>query len=279
LDHTWIHWCSADLQIYIGSYEHGFEYSQGCTVDLDNDVWVAHSRFGSTVGHLKNNGTLVGVVNVGNGPTGVAVDGKGKVWATNMYSSTLSRIDPTAADGKGAVDLEVDLKPGCDPYNYSDMTGSTNIDPPNSGTWTVKYDHGTVLDDWGILSIAWTADTPGGSSLTVQVKSNGEDPWKPVQNGQKLSNLSGQYLYLQVTFLRGGGGVGEGRSLSGATSPVLYDLSILVPGTTAPTPMPTFMATSKASKAIAKKSTKKSTKKPTKKPTREPTKKSVGKPN
>ena len=49
----------------------------------------------STVGHLKNDGAFVGTITVGSGPTGVAVDGEGKVWATNYNSGTVSRIDPT----------------------------------------------------------------------------------------------------------------------------------------------------------------------------------------
>ncbi|MBM3957234.1 MAG: hypothetical protein FJ313_04195, partial [Gemmatimonadetes bacterium] len=101
----------------LGSYAHGNRYAQGCVVDGKDDVWVAHSLVGAqtTVGHLLNDGTFVGNVTVGSGPTGVAVDASGKIWATNYNSSTVSRIDPTAGPiggggvPVGAVDLTVNL--------------------------------------------------------------------------------------------------------------------------------------------------------------------------
>ena len=205
---------------YLGNFAYGGTNAQGCVVDLNDDVWVAHSILnqGTTVGHLANNGTLLGVVMVGSGPSGVAVDRMGKVWSTNTIGSTLSRIDPSLNNGVGSVDKTIDLGSGCYPYNYGDMTGSTNISPPNSGSWTVTYDHGFNFTAWG--SIEWTADTPDNSSLTVQVKKEEGDPWMSVNNGQELSNANltgfGQYLYVQVSFF---------RALSGA-SPVLKDLSI-----------------------------------------------------
>ncbi len=201
---------------YLGRYSHGRRTAQGCVVGLNDDVWVAHSvnDGATTVGHLANNGTLLGVVTVGDGPTGVAVDRAGKVWSTNWVSNTLSRIDPNASV-VGEVDMTVNLGSGCRPYNYGDMTGSTNIDPPNTGSWTVIYDYGSVLEPWG--SIVWTEDTPVNSSLTVQVKNNETNPWTTVDNGQELSNLNltGQYLHVRVSFIRASGGV----------SPVLKDLT------------------------------------------------------
>ncbi len=156
------------------------------------------------MGHLANNGTLLGVVTVRSGPTSVAVNRMGKVWSTNAHSSSISRIDPSLNNGVGWVDLTVSLGSGCYPYNYGNMTGSTDIAPPDSGSWTVTYDHGSNFTAWG--SIKWTADTPGGSSLTVQVRKKEGDPWiSGVQNGQELSNLNltgvGQYLYVQVSFV------------------------------------------------------------------------------
>ena len=76
------------------SFSQGSPFAQGCVVDRNDDVWIAHSLNTSTVGHLKNNGTYVGTITVGSGPTGVAVDGAGKIWATNYNSRTVSRINP-----------------------------------------------------------------------------------------------------------------------------------------------------------------------------------------
>jgi DNA-binding beta-propeller fold protein YncE len=167
--------------MYLGTYDHGYNGVQGCVVGLNDDVWFAHSFIGTTVRHLANNGTLLGIVTVGDGPTGIAVNRAGKVWATNYGISTILRIDPSLNAGIGGVDKTVNLGPGFYPYNYGNMTGSTNIDPSNSGSWTVIYDHGSVLEPWE--SIVWTADTPLGSSLTMQVKNNKTNPRTTVEDG------------------------------------------------------------------------------------------------
>ena len=49
----------------IGEYPHGSSWGQGIAIDANGDVWVAHSHCGYSVGHLKNDGTLVGVVSIG----------------------------------------------------------------------------------------------------------------------------------------------------------------------------------------------------------------------
>lgn len=233
---------------HIGSYPHGGTRAQGCVVDKNDHVWVAHSDSGSTVGHLYNNGTSVGIVKVGWGPTGVAVDGAGKIWTTNMKDHTISRINPSDNGGIGKQERAFSLdylnqKKNCTPYNYGSMTGSANTAPgPNSGTWTVKYDHGSVLDDWGSISIAWNAELPNNSSLSVQVRNSEGDPWKLAENGQKLLDMSGQYLYVQVYFARGA---------VGGASPSLKDLSLSLstlppttppPTTAPPTPSPSGQA-------------------------------------
>jgi hypothetical protein len=116
--------------VLIDTYPHsdlGYEYAQGCVVDENDDVWVAHSLWGNSVGHLKNDGTYVGKIMVGDGPTGVSVDRKGKIWSANINDGTLSRIDPDggAIGGGGfkvgAVDLTVELPPGSNPYNYGKL--------------------------------------------------------------------------------------------------------------------------------------------------------------
>jgi streptogramin lyase len=228
---------------HIARYTHGFGQAQGCVVDKNDDVWVAHSiNGGSTVGHLKNNGTYLGSIEVGSGPSGVAVDRAGKVWSTNKYDDTISRIDPSLNGGIGVVDLvpPVKLGDGCQPYNYGDMTGSTIAAPPNTGSWTVKYDHGSVLAAWG--SIQWTSATPGDSSLTVQVRNNDVDPWKTVTNGQNLSSLTGQYLHVQVNFSRA-----TSTSSSIGASPVLIDLSLILPTISTPSPTTPVSSTAKLS--------------------------------
>ncbi|MCP4364272.1 MAG: hypothetical protein GY800_03115 [Planctomycetes bacterium] len=219
--------------ILLGTYSHGSNSAQGCVVDNNGDVWVAHSIIGpsNSVGHLLNDGTFVGNVTVGSGPTGVAVDAAGKIWATNYYSKTASRIDPNGGPigvggvSVGAVDFTTgDL--GGNLYNYSDMTGSTLSGAPDNGTWTAVHDAG--MDDVTWNSVSWTADKPGDSSIVVTVASS-EDcvTYGPeivgVINGGDLSISTGRYLRLTVSFTRSTTD-DDGDSVN--DSPILYDISV-----------------------------------------------------
>jgi streptogramin lyase len=188
--------------------------SRGVVLTSDENAWIANSN-NNTVTRLDNDGNVLATIGVGWTPTGVAVDRAGKVWVTNYSSSDVMRIDP----GANAVDLEVDLGDGATPYNYSDMTGSTLIAPPNTGTWTIVHDSAIAGAVWG--QVAWTADTPGDSSIVVQAASSIDSitfgPYEAVVNGGDLTVADGQYLKVQVTFTRASTG----------ESPILYDLTIL----------------------------------------------------
>ena len=208
----------------LGTFNQGDAFAQGCVVDHNDHVWVAHSLNRSTVGHLKNDGSLVGVIPVQSGPTGVAVDGSGKIWATNHNSRTVSRIDPNLGplgpDGVtrvGAVDFTT-INLGGSLYNYSDMTGSTLSGIPNAGTWSTVFDSQIVGAEWG--RIGWTARVCGDASLTVSVASstNGTTfgPSQVVTNGADPSVANGRFLRIVVNFK---------RSASGE-SPILHDLSV-----------------------------------------------------
>ncbi|HEU4768602.1 MAG TPA: RHS repeat-associated core domain-containing protein [Pyrinomonadaceae bacterium] len=208
----------------LGSFNQGSPWAQGCVVDRNDHVWIAHSLNTNTVGHMLSTGAYIGTVTVGSGPTGVAVDGDGKIWATNFHSRTVSRINPAAGpiggDGVtrvGAVDFTtVDL--GGNPYNYSDMTGSTLTGAPDTGTWTTVFDSQIAGAEWG--RIGWTAQQCGDGLITVSlatsennttfgtpvVVSNGSDPVIP----------NGRFIRISVRFE---------RASSGET-PILYDLSI-----------------------------------------------------
>ena len=85
---------------FVAEYNQGYSHAQGCVVDKNDHVWVAHSLYSSsikTVGHLKNDGTYVGSVDLGTGrcPTGVSVDGKRHDlcvdgFLASLYDSTFS---------------------------------------------------------------------------------------------------------------------------------------------------------------------------------------------
>ncbi len=208
----------------LGTFFMGSALAQGCVVDKNDHVWIAHSLNTNTVGHLKNDGSLVGVITVGSGPTGVAVDGSGKIWSTNHNSRTVSRIDPNLGplgpDGVtrvGAVDFTTPNLGG-NLYNYSDMTGSTLSGIPNTGTWSTVFDSQIVGAEWG--RIGWTARVCGDASLTVTVASSTNGTTfgaaEAVTNGADPSVANGRFLRITVNFK---------RSASGE-SPVLHDLSV-----------------------------------------------------
>lgn len=207
----------------LGTFSHGTGAAQGCAVDKNDHVWIAQSYLNSTVAHLKNDGTYVGRVTVGN-PTGVAVDAKGKIWATNYYNGTVSRIDPNlgpiGADGVtrvGQVDLTTQNLGG-NLYNYSDMTGSTLLGAPGAGTWSTVFDSQRAGAEWG--RIGWTARACGDGPLTVSVASseNGTTfgPSQTVTNGADPTVANGRYLRINVSFKRSSSG----------ESPILYDLTV-----------------------------------------------------
>lgn len=216
----------------LGTFAQGDAFAQGCVVDKNDHVWVAHSLNRSTVGHLKNDGSYVGTIAVQSGPTGVAVDGSGKIWATNHNSRTVSRINPALGplgpDGVthvGAVEFTTQNLGG-DLYNYSDMTGSTLSGIPFSGTWSTVFDSQIVGAEWG--RIGWTAQVCGDASLTVQVASSTNGTTfgaaEIVANGADPSVANGRFLRVTVNFK---------RSASGET-PILYDLSVGTSGFTLP---------------------------------------------
>jgi hypothetical protein len=210
--------------ILLGTLLHGESFAQGCvvsTVDGMDHVWVAqfaHYSYSKTVGHLLANGTWIGNVEVGDLPTGVAVDRNGKIWSTNFGSNSLSRIDPAigpiGADSKtriGLVDLTVDLGAGAGPQNFSDMTGKNRISRPKTGAWTVVYS-----GPWKRL--AWTADVPTGTSLTVQARSPPKTgDWVVATNGEVLALGGNADVEIQVRFT---------RDDPNGNSPVLHDLTV-----------------------------------------------------
>lgn len=191
----------------------GASGDRGVTVTPDDNVWVANSS-GSDVSRLLNSGALAAVIPVGNLPTGLAVDAAGKVWVTNYNSSDVMRIDPAT----NAVDLTVSLGSGAYPYNYSDMTGSTLIAPPDVGTWTVVHDSLVSGQEWGRLT--WNADVFGDGALVVTAASSEDGstfgPFETVTPGVDLTVADGRYLKVSVQFTRSSDG----------DSPVLYDLTI-----------------------------------------------------
>lgn len=217
----------------LGAYNHGGGRAQGCAVDQNNEIWIAHSVGTSTsVSHMANYGALIGTVPLlgGVGPTGIAVDKAGKVWTTNYNSNTASRIDPAAGPtgafglSVGAVDMTVGLGGSATPYNYSDMTGSVQSVIPNIGALNIVHDNGIALPAALKKSLAgkttitqvqnpdtdtvvsWTATEPGNSSIVVTAKSSTDGVnfgvLETLTNGGKLSIATDRYLRLSFSLTR-----------------------------------------------------------------------------
>jgi len=215
----------------IGRYNQGFYRAQGVAVDDASNVWVAHAKDRSkTVGHLRTNGTYVGSVTVGTGPTGVAVDANGKVWATNYNSNTVSRINPDAGPvggggyKVGAVDMTVSLGSGAYPYNYSDMTGYVSIGSTSQqGIWTVIQDSGVPGNRWG--TITWNTEPEGsqpeGTQIILEARAAETEAGLPGQSFIVVSNnvpfmLLGRFIEARVIL----------KPNASGTSPVLSDINI-----------------------------------------------------
>jgi streptogramin lyase len=214
----------------LASHPQGDAYAQGVAVDGSGNVWVAHSLYRSTVGHLRTDGTYVGTIAVGNGPTGVAVDANGKVWVANINSSTAQRIDPALGPiggggfPVGAVDLTVNLGAGASPYNYSDMTGFVAIGATSpSGSWDVIYDSTALGTEWGTVS--WTGYTPPGTTIKVEIRAADVETDLPslafveVQNGVDFcgAGVAGQLLEVRASL---------SHDATTMESPILYDLTV-----------------------------------------------------
>ncbi|KIM03288.1 MAG: hypothetical protein KN64_12705 [Sulfurovum sp. AS07-7] len=181
--------------------------AQGIACDANGDVFIAGSLSQSLVGHYKQrfsaDGSFEGVDFVKNytverGPTGVAVDSRGKVWSSNYYASSVSKIDPSTGE-------VINFPVGTTPYNYSDMTGNVirNI-TTKQGTWEAVFD-GKKLDlPWNQVVWKLKQALPAGTTVKFFVKvSNSNNNWGAlpyveVANNVKLSNISGQYIKLKV---------------------------------------------------------------------------------
>jgi hypothetical protein len=181
---------------------------------------------------------------LGIGPTGMAVDADGKIWAANNQSDNVMRIDPKAGDlittngvttRAGVVDMVVDLGDGsfhprpyglpANPYNYSDMTGFNNrvVNPglqPLKGYWTVISDSGVSGEVWNRVS--WDPFIPNGCTAEVFVRAADDTHplanavFAPVTNGVPLVGVQGRYIEVRAALTRD----------DATKQPILYELRL-----------------------------------------------------
>jgi streptogramin lyase len=201
-----------------------FTAPEGVAVSpVDNNIWVANGG-GSEVLRLNNDGVFLSEIEVGQTPTGVAVDVNGKVWVTNLGDNNVMRIDPAGNGGLGAVDLTVALGDVAEPDNYSNMTGVAPISSiAIEGTWTVINDSGIPGQSWD--TIIWNtepeASEPEESSISVEARAADtqagltEEVYIPISNNVPFS-LTGQFIEIRVTL----------QANDEGESPVLSDLAV-----------------------------------------------------
>ena len=185
----------------------------------DNNVWVAGTDKNgvyNSVSRYDNNGNLLVTISGFNSPSGVAVDAAGKVWATDIGSEYIHRIDPAT----NVTDLSKKIIGSGGHYTYSDMTGivSRTI-TTRIGTWTVVFDSETANTPWGTVS--WNSNEPTGTSVTVKVRRSNDQStwssWETATNGVSLSSTpNGRYIQIETTL----------QIISGDVSPILYDLTV-----------------------------------------------------
>ncbi|UCE61686.1 MAG: hypothetical protein JSU63_08040, partial [Phycisphaerales bacterium] len=219
--------------------------SRGIAVTpADNHVWVAYNRkidAGACKGDDDNvvlrydsNGTLCETIEVGTLPTGVAVDGDGNVYVTNLTSCTVSRIIPSyrqpedcTSGGPSQVDVAYAVGLGGRPDDYGTMTGLVALQTSGTGTWTTVHDGGVYGGRWA--RVDWSPDNtsqPPGTSLVVSVRAADTEaglagkPFVPVERDVPFTGVHGRYVEVQVRFY------GSCEVGGDAVSPVLYDLTV-----------------------------------------------------
>ncbi|MBN1505601.1 MAG: hypothetical protein JW955_02075 [Sedimentisphaerales bacterium] len=155
---------------------------KGLVCTHDGDVWIANATSGSDAMVIRctSDGRIVRKIraNVGESPTGLAVDNKGKVWVVDNGDEYIYRIDPETNE----VELPRVRLPGTSGhYGYSDMTGYvTQNYATRTGSWTIR--HNTMAFDSPLGGLWWDADVPPGTFLQFLIRSsNDQEQWSPWQ--------------------------------------------------------------------------------------------------
>jgi len=181
----------------------------------DNHVWVADTCRDSVL-RYDNDGNLIAEIGGLIGPSGIAVDAAGKIWATDNHSDYIHRIDPET----NTIDLSKRLIGTGAHYSYTDMTGVVPITmTTRMGTWTVIHDSNQAETPWGTIS--WNSEEPEGTLIKAEARSSYDgkiwSTWETAENGVPLTKIpEGRYVEIRVTL----------QSITEEQSPFLYDLTI-----------------------------------------------------
>jgi hypothetical protein len=189
-------------------------YAQGIAVDGDN-VYIAGAINHNVVGHYRQRfegGVFTGTVDlianyvVGRSPTGVAVDGNGRVWSTNYDSNSVSRIEVGSTPAQAIV---TSFPVGLTPYNYSDMTGRVvRSVTARQGTWERTFDSQQDGYIWRNIQWSFRDGLPAGTAVDVTFKAAdkitdfGGLSEVSATNGADLGQgVRGRYLKIKIKLL------------------------------------------------------------------------------
>ena len=155
---------------------------RGIAPDTRGFVWMAHtaepgviSRIPQSVADGDHDGSGYPAYTLsGGGTIGVGLDFSGHVWGINQTSSNATRIFVDAAGTPtGQLDTVV---VGSHPYTYSDFTGyglRNFVAPHGSYTYLIEGCATPTKARW--IRVEWSASTPGGTSVTLRVRTS-DDP-------------------------------------------------------------------------------------------------------
>ncbi len=189
--------------------------ANGVAVTPDGDLWVATPASG-TVRRYSNEGLAKGTLELASWPSGVALDGAGKVWVVSSVSPLLVRVDPAT----GRVDLQKELLASGGHDTTSDLTGVVARSVTSRhGTWSVVHDSTGVDTAWGTVS--WRGVTPEGTSTRVRVRSSRDrvtwSGWETASSAVALADTpAGRYLEVEVAL----------HGVPGGASPVVEELTV-----------------------------------------------------
>jgi hypothetical protein len=197
--------------------------SYGIGVDGAGNIFVSDDVGGSGfsgASKFRPDGSVIWSTPAQAGATGgdqrgAIVDSNGDVWIINRPDHRISKY--RGSDGAPLGVFPV----GNQPYTYSDASGQSFLSSNPSGTWTVVRDGGAAGQGWG--TIAWNASVPSGTSLAVQARAADTIGGLAAKTFQSVGNgigfctagMVGRYIEIQATL-----------AATGATSPILYDLTV-----------------------------------------------------
>ncbi len=220
----------------LGEYYHGEPWAMGIAIDANDNIWVAHSHCGHSVGHLLPDGTLLGNVEVANhGPVEVSIDRRGRIWVASS-TGVVQRINPLGGTRfsddvyLGEVELTTGNLGGA-LWTYGRFTGSGfGLSSPD-GLWTFVYDGVLSGSTWGPVS--WNALLTNDGKVLVEAALSSDGvtygAFQPLTYGHSTPTGAGRYLKVRSRLV----------SAKTGESPVLYDLSVGTEGYTPP-PVPSY---------------------------------------